>query len=337
MMRRGFTLVELLVVIAIIGVLVALLLPAIQSSREAARRAECSNHLRQIALATHGFVAARQVFPPGVATYFGGTWSLHVLPYLEEGALFETLRWGRFAGLPDDGSYWSGPGLNYQLLHEQVIATFRCPSSSLPALSGDYRSYNNAFGYWNFPFKFAVNDYVGNAGFANLGEPLVSREGLYGIGAANGVFFPSSRVRPQQIVDGTTHTLLIGEQSGPTLDRGQVVDLRSGRWAGGWLGVHGDTMPERCGDPPQRWPAQQRCYWTGIITHRYAIGVNARPANGARDSWDLNVPLNSHHLGGILMARCDGSVHFLQNNTGPSILRPLAVRNDHLYDESLQH
>ena len=85
--RAGFTLVELLVVIAIIAILVAILLPAVNAAREAARRTQCVNNLRQIGLALHNYHSARKSFPPGVITFFGGTCSLRILPYLEENAI----------------------------------------------------------------------------------------------------------------------------------------------------------------------------------------------------------------------------------------------------------
>src|ERR1700712_2295589 len=101
--RRAFTLVELLVVIAIIGVLVALLLPAIQAAREAARRSQCKNNLKQIGLALHNFESARRSFPPGFTstpknnvvnaegTGPGWGWGAHILPYLEESSLFQQI------------------------------------------------------------------------------------------------------------------------------------------------------------------------------------------------------------------------------------------------------
>ena len=104
---------------------------------------------------------------------------------------------------------WMGPGLNYELLNNQVVSIFRCPSSGWPALHTKYASYQDAFGDWEFPYKFAVNDYVGIAGFADVGQPRVSGEGWYGVGASNGIFYPASKTRFRNIVDGTTHTMLL--------------------------------------------------------------------------------------------------------------------------------
>ena len=329
---RAFTLVELLVVIAIIGVLVGLLLPAVNSAREAARRLQCTNNMRQLALANHNFASAQNHLPTGAETFFGGNWALFILPYLEEGALHDQLEFGDFAGLPDDGSYWLGPGPNVNVLNNRVISIMRCPSSPWPAIHTRYSSYQGAFGDWEFPYFFAINDYVGIAGFADIGAERVSGEGQYGVGASNGIFYTSSKTKFRQMVDGTTHTMMLGEQSGSVKDEnGLPLDLRSGTWGGGWLGAHGDSAPRNCGEPPGTHPAwrrNHRCYWTGLITLRYAIGVNARPANGALDAWDLNQPLNSSHPGGALIARADGGVNFMQNGTGPDILRPLAIRDD---------
>ena len=333
---RAFTLVELLVVIAIIGLLVGLLLPAVQSAREAARRTQCVNNLKQLSTGLHNFHSAHNAFPPGVVNLFGGNWALKILAYIDEGAITQDIVWGEMAGLPDDGSGWRGPpnlvgpGLNLNLLHNIVVATFRCPSNHWPALSYSYDSFS--LGNWDLSHRYAVNDYLGIAGFADPLDERVSAEGWYGIAAANGAFYPSDGVSIAKMLDGTSNTLLLGEQSGTTMFLGQPMDLRSGVWAGGWLGSIGDSAPRRCGETPSnidgRWSRRHSCYWAGLTTIRYAIGANARPANGALDSWDMNLPLNSHHPGGVNVARADGGVTFLTNGTGPAILRPLAIRDD---------
>jgi hypothetical protein len=240
---------------------------------------------------------------------------------------------GDYAGLNDDGSYWRGPGLNFEVLDGVVVSTLRCPSDHWPELSYQYDSF--CCGPWDFPYHFAVNDYVGISGFAVNNNPVVvdrriSAQGQYGIAASNGVFQPTEGVPLKNITDGTSNTLLVGEQSGTVTYKGEYLDMRSGNWGGGWLGM---TAPSGCAglptlDDPYWKRTAQNCWWGGLTTLRYAIGVSAHPANGAKDSWDLNQTLTSHHPGGVHVLRCDGGVSFMRNGTGPDILQPLAIRDD---------
>ncbi|MGE0758462.1 MAG: DUF1559 domain-containing protein [Pirellulaceae bacterium] len=129
--RGAFTLVELLVVIAIIGILVSLLLPAVQSAREAARRMQCTNNLKQISLGIHNYVDTYKAFPTGQTGCCWGTWMTRLLPYIEQGNLFD-----KYVGLgwtgptPNPGSY-SG-AVNLPITRTQ-LATCTCPSDSISA------------------------------------------------------------------------------------------------------------------------------------------------------------------------------------------------------------
>ena len=107
----------------------------------------------------------------------------------------------------------------------------------------------------------------------------------------------SEGVPLKNITDGTSNTMLVGEQSGTVTYKGKDLDMRSGNWGGGWLGM---TGPEDCAELPtldsRFWgKTSHRCWWGGLTTLRYAVGVSAHPANGAKDSWDLNQTLTSHH------------------------------------------
>src|SRR5262245_31201574 len=165
---RGFTLVELLVVIAIIGTLVALLLPAVQSAREAARRQTCMNNLKQMALACHSYESTWGVLPVGAMTAAAGQgnendgfgWGVAILPFIEQKALFDQINPnGRAAAI---GDYFKATG-TFMPGGDTPIKTFRCPSSQLPKVVPPQ---------WRIPgagmvptpglmIGYAVNDYKG--------------------------------------------------------------------------------------------------------------------------------------------------------------------------------
>jgi prepilin-type N-terminal cleavage/methylation domain-containing protein len=134
--KRGFTLVELLVVIAIIGILVALLLPAIQAAREAARRSQCMNNLKQIGVALQNYHSSNNTFPMGIALGEGAFWSGFLLPYMEEAALADIVTIDFVNSRPyahDQPSYTTivDPYKNV-IACETLISSFRCPSTPLP-------------------------------------------------------------------------------------------------------------------------------------------------------------------------------------------------------------
>lgn len=177
---RAFTLIELLVVIVIISVLIALLLPAVQQAREAVRRHQCMNNLRQLGLALHGYHETHRVFPPGTSnptgpidntsTGYKHSWMIHILPYLDENALYQAIN-------PNQGIY-EQTNIDFSLTGIDV--TF-CPSSPLS------REANSA--------------YVGC--HHDVESPINSDN--------NGMLFLNSRVRLSDVTDGQRYTLLVGE------------------------------------------------------------------------------------------------------------------------------
>src|SRR5437870_3144137 len=153
-LRSAFTLIELLVVIAIIAILIALLVPAVQKVREAAARTQCSNNLKQIALGVHGFHDTYKRFPNAYSAGGGeATWSLRVLPYIEQGAIYKL-----YEPLINTASMWYQPGIT-QAAREAQVPLFYCPARRNPT----YLSVGESRGALG-PFKGALGDYAANMG-----------------------------------------------------------------------------------------------------------------------------------------------------------------------------
>ncbi len=200
--RRGFTLIELLVVIAIIAVLISLLLPAVQSAREAARRAQCTNNLKQIGLAMHNYANVQDTLPPGWKGCCWGTWLIFVMPYLEQQPLYNS--WN-FSGNNLWGGNYDTPfrygGAANLTVSSTRVSTFYCPSdggntnlvggSSFPVTSQNY--------VVNFGNTSATQDtsldgvvFLG-APFTDIGSPITAIYGSSTSPAAIGGIIPLER------------------------------------------------------------------------------------------------------------------------------------------------
>jgi prepilin-type N-terminal cleavage/methylation domain-containing protein/prepilin-type processing-associated H-X9-DG protein len=240
--RRGFTLIELLVVISIIAVLIALLLPAVQSAREAARRAQCINNLKQIGIALHNYHTGHQSFPSGGAatgTYVGssysstwGTWSAHalMLGYLEQVPLYNASNFSWVVG------FSNGFPIN-STVSTTLLSAFVCPSDGMSPAKPS--------GQWGNPASLSCFQWTGltNNYFASMGTTT----GYGGLNSdTTGVFTQGGKVYGvQSITDGTSNTIAFGESlvGDITIELvkwrdGPVLTTPSAMCQGGWCGVY---------------------------------------------------------------------------------------------------
>lgn len=296
--RRAFTLIELLVVIAIIGVLVGLLLPAVQKVREAAGRTTCLNNLKQMIIGLHNYHEAFGSYPAGFRTprglpypgYFNASWawSSDVLPYVEQDNLAKQMHvadYPRFGGKgPNDlvGPQSCMPSHVPGGLTQTKLKLFRCPSDTGPDLNPIRNNH-------------AMSNYRGVAGPYTY--PFITENMDFG-----GVFYQNSFIRMTDITDGTGNTLCIGECKWDAV-KGQSACI----WAGmeGWVAPGASSRSVRISDV--MWYVDQA----------------AAQVNGTAPQ-----AFSSRHPGGANFGFADGSVRFFRNSTNPNTIRFLAGRMD---------
>ncbi|MGC1273830.1 MAG: DUF1559 domain-containing protein [Planctomycetaceae bacterium] len=303
-LRRGFTLIELLVVIAIIAVLIALLLPAIQAVREAARRTQCQNNLAQIALALHNYEMAFETLPPGTVNASGPivnkpskdayhvSWTVQILPCIELSTVFNHFDFS--AGVYDPRNL--AP-------QQRTIETFVCPSDNTARLD-DLRTASNYAGV-----------------HSGVSRPIdVDQDGL---------LFLNSSVGYDDIPDGTSYTLAVGEK---------IVGLDD-VW--GWASGTRDTLRNSGtlagGAPgPLFQPPQTIGMHTGSKMNPSASAdgeageetADDTPPTDPSDRALIVGTFSSRHTGGGQFAFADGSVRFLSGSANPMTFQNLCSRND---------
>src|SRR5690606_27940838 len=232
--RSGFTLIELLVVIAIIAVLIALLLPAVQQAREAARRTQCKNNLKQLGLALHNYHDVHNSFPIGsrygTGTYSnlsGCNWRTSILPYLEQGTAYDQMNFNghSFSGY----SAYPFSGGN-EFLSGLKMDVFLCPSSSLDPFYDSGSTINQ--------HRSLMHHYVGLAGATPDPGGNTSRcvQNTRGIACNNGLLPANENRGIKDATDGTSNSILVAEQSGRV---GQ--NIINANYGGGWTGTSGDS------------------------------------------------------------------------------------------------
>jgi prepilin-type N-terminal cleavage/methylation domain-containing protein len=333
--RRAFTLVELLVVIAIIGILVALLLPAVQSAREAARRTNCLNKMKQIGLALQNYHDVKKGFPPGASGEVSsesvppntGRLALlgyipHILPYMESGNLYSQMSLK---------CHWDLEP-NKTVAANNPVVEFHCPSQEefqntffQPAGSSGSESRSNLMAHYhgvmgarpstcppptgsaNFPdstYTVFVSPAYSNPPGHTCGDGV---NGSYGPSASNGVIYPTSKTNMRDITDGTSHTFIVGELSwnaGPQ---------RIWSVAGG-ANNNLDTFEYTC----------KNIYWPLNTACRASPTLVEPPFNCPYANNDMS--FGSNHPGGCHFAMCDASVQFVKQDIEVAILKALASR-----------
>ncbi len=287
--RAGFTLIELLVVIAIIGVLIALLLPAVQAAREAARRSQCVNNLMQLGIALHNYESAHEVLPPGVVNPAGPIvakpvgyqfgWTAQVLPYIEGRNVYDHLNF-------EFGAYAPANATSRAV----VLGVLLCPSDVGPTQASGASSLGVDYGP-SEDGEEIPNSPDGTPGPAPPTGGQSSYAACYHdveapIAAENaGVFFLNSAVASDDIKDGLSRTIFVGEKS-------RTGDL-------GWISGTRATLRNtgsRINDPP----------------------IPLAPVGG----------FGSLHPGGANIAFGDGSVRFLKPTINPKVYRMMGSRAD---------
>ncbi len=298
--RAGFTLVELLVVIAIIGILIALLLPAVQAAREAARRMNCSNNLKQIGLALHNYHSAHQVFPPGGITRLpvsncelsgaetdaGPPWSVLIAPLLEDDTRAKQYDFRTsFAS-----THWATSAGNFAVQF-QPNPKYHCPSDPNSTSDSPNTNYYACQGGGSTPLCRASSD-TGRVFFQN------------------GIFFNNSKLKVEHVTDGSSNVFLVGETK--------------------------YCPHKRCPtDAYTSWDTGLRVYPAGTYSFPSGLCAAMEQINSSKldptITYSANVctrTFGSKHPGGCHFAMADGSVHFLAETIDLTLYRGLGVTND---------
>ncbi|MFO0953393.1 MAG: DUF1559 domain-containing protein [Isosphaeraceae bacterium] len=333
MRRRGFTLIELLVVIAIIAVLIALLLPAVQSAREAARRAQCVNNLKQIGLAMHNYHDIAGSFPPAslvnrltapTAGGWGGAWwpwAAFILPQMEQGPLYNAINFSvGTAGTSINGSNFAPANTTIGLT---IVSSYLCPSDDSNKIFTDRRwtTISNLTG----PVNAAATNYVVSVGDPRTGNPAFDQwssapSNAYWScdGTFQGMFGDCSSGQTTNlasVTDGSSNTFLVGENS-PNFNGQSCWVCGHGAWAGTHVPMNWLTkLKDNEKDPTD-----------GTVCSISYLGNITQAKFCYRNQFYI-WGFKSWHPGGVNMAMADGSVKFMKQTVHPRVYNALGTRN----------
>ncbi len=299
---RGFTLIELLVVIAIIGVLVGLLLPAVQQAREAARRMTCVNNLKQTGLAMHGYYDSNRQLPsgyisPGTSaadpsaseTVKGYAWGFVLLPYMEQSSLFDSIdQTGEAVGTSNEAK-----------AAEANLGGYRCPTDTAPVSF----SVNNGSGTVDLP----TSNYVAVLGWNNVTTEA---------GQGNGVFFRNSDIQFRDIRDGLSTTICVGERKHihDFFDQGPYA--ANSTWYAAVPGVLRDAGMTMM-------PMMKEGPGSLVLGH---VGQSGMMSGKTPNHTNHIVHFSSSHFGGIAFLLCDGSTHIIRDNIDYQLFKAIGTR-----------
>jgi prepilin-type N-terminal cleavage/methylation domain-containing protein/prepilin-type processing-associated H-X9-DG protein len=309
MRHRGFTLIELLVVIAIVAVLIALLLPAVQSAREAARRIQCTNNLKQIGIALHNYETTLGTFPAG-RTNYPHLWSslAQLLPFLEGANQFNAINFA----LPPLASSLVTP-VNSTAVGT-FINTYVCPSDVQNRIIPD----------------FGPTNFVGNAGTGTINGGSFRIDA--GTNLPEGVFFDQKSVRLVEITDGLSQTAAFSETikgngqdttgSGPQDRKLQIRVIGTSSTP---------TDPTSCNGATQ-WVGDRGREWVRgsfiMTAYNHFYPPNSREMDCTNPGRAIAITsARSFHPGGVNMLICDGHVQFIKDSITLSTWRSISTRN----------
>jgi len=331
--EHGFTLVELLVVIAIIGILIGMLLPAVQQVREAARRITCGNTMRQMSLAMLNYESAHGHFPAGIQSKtFGSSptagqanamlnapgygWGAIILPFMEQNAIYQQLSEASdnfktpVLSVTPVGSI---AGLDQEFIGQQTISTYICPSCPLP-VEGGARPDDEGFKS-NYVGVMSARWSTGDlAGVGNQNKFELVKEGPIAPGLEEcncqfpGILFFNSKISFGQIPDGSSNTFVVGERDGQLLD--------------GF-----DNNGEQYRRAASIWCGPRRAHWLNACLGPTSADPTYTLNAAAGTFWTQWVPFSSSHPGGVNFGRADGSVTFVPDEVNGETFEAMGTRN----------